>query len=273
METSNPLWHFDTLEALTAILQPDPDVLALVVYGSCATPEFDIWSDIDILILLQEDALENFFPTTDWLEHFSRVYAYEQFQDEFKAVTRACFEDMRRIDIIFTTEAALAQVDIWPRNPMQSGMLTLFSRSTMVDEVVGQFYKPKPLRTYPSDKFEELTRGFRFKSMMCTYKVVRGDLLIALHLALDLVRDTCVVAFLLRDRAEGTDFHKDGSTAGGYIQALQTIASPFSAAGILDIIERANIIFAELTLEWDPNYTTSHQPLLDWIESARGELK
>jgi len=245
MDTPNPLWHSATIEALAAHLQPDPDILALVVYGSCATPEYDSWSDIDILIVLKEGATQKFFPSMDWLEDFGQVYAYEQYPGEDKSVTRVCFEDMRRIDIIFTTEAALAQVDIWPRNPIQAGMLTLFSRSPVVDEIADQFYKPKPLRTYPHDKFEELVRGVRFKSMMSTYKVVRGDLLIALHLALDLVRDTCVVAFLLRDRAEGTDFHKDGSTAERYIQELQTIAAPFSAHGILDIIERANNLFTK----------------------------
>ena len=272
MENQKHLWHSATLEALTTRLQPNPDVLALVVYGSCATPEYDIWSDIDILIVLEEGDLHKFFPSMDWLEYFGQVYAYEQYPGDLKSVTRVCFDDMRRIDIIFTTEAALSQVEIWPRNPMQAGMLTLFSRSPVVDEVAGQFYKPKPPRDYPQNEFEALARGVRFKSMMSTYKVVRGDLLIALHLALDLVRDTCVIAFLLRDRAEGTDFHKDGSTVERYIQELQTLAAPFSASGILDIIERSNKIFTKLAHEWNPAYKTNPLPILDWIELAREEI-
>lgn len=272
MEDQKHLWHTATLEALTAHLQPDPGVLALVVYGSLATPECDAWSDIDVLIVLQEGALEKFFPSLDWLQHFGNIYAYEQYPGEEKSITRVCFDDMRRIDIIFTTEAALAQVEIWSRNPIQAGMLTLFSRSPVVDEVAGQFYTPKPPRKYPPEKFEALVRGMRFKSMMSTYKVVRGDLLIALHLALDLVRDTCVIAFLLRDRAEGTDFHKDGSTVERYIQELQTLAAPFSASGILDIIERSNKIFTKLAHEWNPAYKTNPLPILDWIELAREEI-
>jgi hypothetical protein len=108
--------------------------------------------------------------------------------------------------------------------------------------------------------------------MLAVYKVARDDLLIALHLALDLVRDCAVLGMVLRDRAEGSDFHKTGGIGNHYVQQLQRTRKPYSASGILDRIEAVTTLFETLAQEWSPDYVPDSQPILDWIAAARDAL-
>ena len=48
-----------------------------------------------------------------------------------------------------------------------------------------------------NDAFEALTNGFWFKAIVAVQKVVRGDLLVALHLSLELAQECCVLAMML----------------------------------------------------------------------------
>lgn len=102
-----------------------------------------------------------------------------------------------------------------------------------------------------------------------TEKVVRDDLLIALHLALDLVRDCCVLGMLLRDRAEGTNHHRHGGIGNIFVAQLRTTARPFDAAGILDSVEQSSILFDSLAAQWSDEYKEHRRPLVAAINRAR----
>jgi predicted nucleotidyltransferase len=53
METD--LWHETTLQRLTIMLQSDPGVLTLAVFGSYLRPEvLDVWSDLDLLLVVDD---------------------------------------------------------------------------------------------------------------------------------------------------------------------------------------------------------------------------
>src|SRR6187551_1052653 len=101
------------LDDLIAYLEPNEDVLGLLLFGSLSKPEFqaDDWSDIDVLVVLKEGKLGSFFPAVDWIDHFGRLYTYSQSSDDFKFTTRACFETLNRVDFVFTTERQLAEID------------------------------------------------------------------------------------------------------------------------------------------------------------------
>jgi hypothetical protein len=119
----------------------------------------------------------------------------------------------------------------------------------------------------------ELVRDFRFKSMQAVYKVVRGDLLIALHLTQDLIRDCCVLGMMLRDRETGTNIHKHGGAGNQLAAQLEVARKPFTSMGILDSIEKSNEIFEKLAVEWSSEYQESRERLLSWIEKARVEVR
>jgi len=265
------LWHEGMLNNLISYLEPNEDILGLLLFGSCSKPEFhyDYWSDIDILLVVKNNKIDKFFPTIEWTNFLGRLYTYSQSSDEFKCTTRVCFENFNRIDFVITTEAKLTKVNSWSSVPFASGTKILFSRSKVVDEIANQKHYQKKISLSTEDQFLEMVRNFRFKSMLAVYKVVRNDLLIALHLAQDLIRDCSVLGMMLRDRATGTTIHKHGGTGNQLVAQLEITQKPFTSIGILDSIKESNEVFEKLAREWSSKYQENRQLLLDWIEKAK----
>ena len=267
-------WQEKMLDDLSSYLEADKDVLGLLLFGSFSRRESrpDTWSDIDVLVVVTDNSLNRFFPTIDWLNSFGKLYTYSQSADDFKCTTRACFENFNRIDFMITTESKAAEIRKWPDVPFYSGVRVIFSRSEVIDEIVAQKQYQQSFPTLSEEEFLKIVRDFRFKSMLAVYKVVRSDLLIGLHLALDLIRDCCVLGMLLRDRAMRTTIHKDGGAGNQLVAQLDVTRKPFTSLGILDSIKESNEVFEKLAYEWSSNYQENRQPLLDWIEQAKAEL-
>ena len=104
------------------------------------------------------------------------------------------------------------------------------------------------------------------------HKVVRDDRLIALHLALDLVRDCCVLGMMLRDRLEGTHIHREGGIGNTVVADLQNTHADYTRNGILDIIEQSAVQFDRLASEWSEAYAHKRAPLIEWIGQIRRTL-
>lgn len=261
------MWHELTLRDISGLLASNPDVLVLAVVGSGAQGRLDAWSDLDLLMVVQPDALRSYYPSLAWLAPAGAIYAFEQNENEFRSVSRVCFADMRRIDLLVTTEEALQRVDHWPRIPFAGGSRIIFSRSAIADAVLSHTYRPA-LPVVSETAFEELVNGFLFKAMLATNKVVRGDLLVAVHLSLDLLRDCAVLALWARDRAEGRT-HGHGNSGSETMQRLQRVQRPFTPIGVLDGIQASARLFDELAGVWSPAYGAQSEPLLEWIGAAR----
>ena len=161
------LWQDSMLDDLKSSLEANEDVLGLLLFGSWSNAEAarDEWSDIDVLVVVKNDALERFFPVLDWLAPFGRLYTFNQSGDDFKRTTRVCFEDFNRIDFVIITEESLSKVDTWPSVPFFSSRKIVFSRSSILDEIDrrGQFLHN--FAPAAEARFLELVRDFRFKSM------------------------------------------------------------------------------------------------------------
>lgn len=266
-------WHESMLDNLISYLGPNEDVLGLLLFGSCSKQEShcDDWSDLDILLVVKNDKLDKFFPSVEWITSFGRLYTYSQSSDDFKSVTRVCFENFSRIDFVITSEEKLADVDRWPGVPFFSGARLFLSRSDVVDQIASRRSFPYALSLRTDDQFLEMVRNFRFKSMQAVYKVVRNDLLVALHLAQDLIRDCCVLGMMLRDRATGMNIHKHGGSGNQLVAQLESTQEPFTPYGILESIKESSEIFEKLAGAWSSTYQENRQ-LLDWIEKAKVEL-
>ncbi len=117
--------------------------------------------------------------------------------------------------------------------------------------------------------FAELQRDFWFKGVVATTKVVRGDPLIALHLALDMLRDCCVLAMVLRDRATGTTIHRDSPLGREAVQHIAPLGRPLASGDILSLVEQAAIAFDDLAGRWSSGYAARRGPLLRAIAHAR----
>jgi predicted nucleotidyltransferase len=266
-------WQESMVDELRSRLEPNQDLLGLLLFGSCSKPEWthDPWSDVDVLVVVKNNAMDTFFPTVAWIAVFGDLYSYAQSSDEFKSTTRVCFENFNRIDFVITTEEKLARVNDWPSVPFFSGTRILISRSTVVDEIARQRLYPHQFEPATEDRFLDLVREFRFKSMQAIYKVVRHDLLIALHLTQDLIRDCCVLEMMLRDRETGTNIHRHGGIGNPFVAELEVTQKPFTAIGILDSIAASNEVFENLACEWSTDYQEKRHLLQAWIEKAKLE--
>ncbi len=250
-------------------LQADAAVIAIAMMGSLIQERQDAWSDLDLLIVVEESVRDRFYPTLAWLQPFGGVFACEQSSSPFASVTRVCFEDFRRLDCVITTEAALLRLTEWPQVPFWSGTQLLFSRSDAVTEILARMHERPHPGAFTSEQFRQMHQRFWFGGVAATAKVVRGDLLIALHLALDLLRDCCVLAMLLRDRKTGAVIHRESALGQAFVARLASASQPFTASGILSMIEKAAIAFDELSSQWSPDYEAHCQPLLQALDRAR----
>lgn len=263
-------WHEATLRQMHDLLRADPAVALLAVVGSGALDQLDDWSDLDALLVVESDALERYFPSLAWLEPLGRIYAFEQHRGEVSATARVCFEDLRRLDLIVTTEAALTRPAARQSLPLADGSRVLFARTPAVEAVLAGSQPPSP-PLVPDETFETLANGFWFKGVVAVQKVVRGDLLVALHLGLELIQECCVLAMMLRDRETGTTRHR-GGIGNRAVAELEPTRHPYTAAGILDGIEQSGIAFDRLAARWDAAYRARRHPLLAWVAAARQAL-
>jgi hypothetical protein len=264
-----PGWQQAMMEQLTRHLERDPEVRALAVFGSAAEPGPDRWSDIDALLVVAEGARDRFHPALDWLKPFGELSAWDQSAHAFAAVTRACFADFRRVDFLITTEAALERWEEWPRVSFWNGSRLLFSRSPRAEAVLARtFPRPQPA-LMTAERFQAMANGFWFKGMLALVKVMRDDRLIALHLALEMLQECCVLGMLLRDRAEGTDHHRHGGAGNEVAALLEAARLPHTTAGLLDTLEQAALAFDQLAARWSDEYRAQREPLLSWIREAR----
>ncbi|HET8631871.1 MAG TPA: nucleotidyltransferase domain-containing protein [Thermomicrobiales bacterium] len=267
-------WQEGLARELAALLEPDAGVRALALFGSAARggEACDAWSDVDALVVVDGRARERFYPAPGWLRQLGDLYAWDQSAGEFAATTRVCFRDLRRLDLVIATEAALARIADWPRVPFWGGVRVLFSRSAVADHALaGPFARPAPPLLTP-EEYAALANRFWFKATLAVGKVARGDLLIALHLALDLVRDCCVLGMVLRDRETGTAHHREGGSGNEVVAGLAGAAQPYTAAGILESVEQSAVAFDRLARRWSAGYREQRGPLLALIERARRTL-
>lgn len=197
-------WQESMLDDLFSYFNSQEDVLGLLLFGSLSSPEFhpDEWSDIDVLVVVKDGKIDEYFPAVGWIAYFGPLYAYSQSADDFKCTTRACFENFNRIDFVLTTEEKLAEIHKWFGIPFSSGVKVMFSRSKMIDEIADRQFVRNLTSPATQEQFLDLVRSFRFKSMLAVYKVIRYDLQIALHPAQDLVRDCYVLAMMLRETGQ-----------------------------------------------------------------------
>ena len=268
------LWQIKTLEQLKDLLQSFETVQAAIVVGSLANDatQIDDWSDVDLVVVVSEEAIGQFFPEADWLTPITSIYATSWSQDPPRCTLRVCFIDMRRLDLIFVPDFAFDDPDSWNLNPFQAGYHILFSRSTFIDQALSQGISVAPSMSDSEHQFLAMSNPFWFKGTLAVYKVVRNDLLIALHLALDLVSDCLVLRMMLRDRAEGTSHHRIGGEGNEFVTRMNDQSREYSATGILSMIENSGRLFDELAKEWSFDYQARRFPLLDWAMEARNYL-
>lgn len=270
----NDLWQAAMLEQLQLHLEPDGRVLAAVLLGSLAQANLktDTWSDIDLLLVVDDDASENFYPVVGWLEAFGQLYTYEQSASDLGGVTRACFTDLRRVDFTIAPASKFRRVEKWKATKFWQAYKIVFSKVDWVEQLLSQEFPEPPLPNISPAQFERLSNSFWFKAVLAVNKVKRDDLLIALHLTLDLQRDCLLLAMWLRDRATGTTYHRNGGIFNQVINELNDKGFAYTPSGILSDIAHTAEVFDKLAAQWSPEYKARSQPLIEWVDFTLNSL-
>ena len=267
-------WQEQAIDELQNLLRSRDEVLALALFGSTllSDRQLDSWSDVDCLLVVGEEAYSHFFPSTDWLRSLGELFTHQHSESASHGTLRVCFVDFRRIDFVISTPSRLDRLSEWPNVPFWGGVRLLFSRSPKITELLLRAW-PSPTITLPSaSQFDEMVDHFWFKAMLAGYKLVRDDRLIALHLALDLVRDCCVVGMMLRDQLEGTNIHREGGFGNGIVADLESAHADYTPDGILAMIEQSAVQFDRLAAERSETYAQKGPPLIEWLRLIRGRL-
>lgn len=207
--------------------------------GSVAAGLHDSWSDLDVRLTVRAGSIGAFFPETAWLERYGPLYCIVQQVQPDCFVTRAVFEDLRRLDVfVFELDRTLGQ-EGW--------------------EEACEFVAKDRSRQHPGDEFW-------FSAVEAVVKVARDDLLGAADVALALSRQALALALdlrELRDRAIGNEWAS---------HVLADDASLGEPAGALDHISRAATMFEGLQRLAIPAYSSRRRVLDDLIRQVRCDV-
>lgn len=268
---SQPVDRSKSLAQVHTLLADDADVLALVLYGSLvhssAAP--DVSSDIDLLVIVADDAYNRFCSSEEWLAPLGTIFGFEHHVHAYTNTLRVCFTDFRRFDFVIATRSAALAMEEWFHTPRR-GRRVLFVHDPETAAMLEGNYGPRELTLLSDAGFETLVNGFWFKSVVIVNKLMRGDMLVALHLARDIVQDCLIMALHLRDRdiAMGRGDHRWDTV----LRKLETTQHPHDAAGILDSIKAAAKVFDQLASNWSVSYVPRSNLFQAWLDSIQGEL-
>lgn len=265
-------WQSQSVPKLTNLLWDYPSIQAVLQYGSAARHDesLDRWSDVDILIVADALTVDRLTSDVEWTTPLGLLFAWEVFPSEVKTVLRLCFQDFSRFDLVFTTAEHLTRIDDWGRAQLSGAIEMLFCRDSRVLPWLAPRLDP-PTPVGPSaTEFAAMVHRFWFCVSVAVTKIVRDDLLIALHLTQETSQTCLVLRMILRDRETGTSHHRTGGSGNDLVLTMNALNHiGYDAQGLLDRLSFTAQLFDTLAAAWDPNYVVKADVALVWIQSAR----
>jgi len=266
-----PTWHARIVEHLSQLFGKEPDARAFVLSGSLAAAEVqeDVWSDVDAQIILADHALDRYYLSIAWLYPFGRLVGVERHENHLTRTLRVCLEGFQRFDLVFIAESALQNPSLWDRNPFHPSCVVVWSKLPDLETCIASLPLPAEYQDVPREEIERMVDEFWFKAAVAIAKVVRNDLLIGLHLALDLTRDSLVLQMIRRDREKRTTIHRTGGWGNELVARFSWNGQEGSGEEILNLIRLSCEIFEKLASEILPSYNQRGLLLFPSIESAK----
>ncbi|WP_328291200.1 aminoglycoside 6-adenylyltransferase [Kineococcus sp. NBC_00420] len=257
-------WHQQLLDIARQAALDDEQVIELRVHGSAADPAaelLDVWSDVDLAVLLDPAADATF--AAAWPTLFGEPWALTRHQDGELHVQRVVYDDGRRLDLVSSSEPTVLPI----------GRLLHQRSSTLPQQV--PFAKPGdsgPNVTRVSAVADEVM-DVRFTAALAVVKLARADLLIGFHLGLELVRCCLVQAMVLRDRDTGTSSHRFGGPRNEAVAQLEAVRRhPWTAAGGIALVLEAAQVYDDLAVQLEPGYVSDWSGLHALAQQAYTHL-
>ena len=270
-------WQNRVVARLSRLFEKDPDVQAFVLSGSLAKPEghADVWSDVDVKIILVDHVLDRYHQSTEWLAPFGQILGVEKHVHPLTRTLRVCLDSFQRIDLTFIAASAVRPAPaVWPASSPElihfhPSDRVVWSRLPELEARVAALPVPVVYQEVSDAEIDGMADAFWFKAAVATAKVVRNDLLIGFHLALDLARTCLVLQMIRRDRRAQTTIHRTGGWGNEVVECLFPLHEDGSTQEILSLIQRSCEVFDELALQLSSNYSPRGHLLFPSIEAAR----
>lgn len=264
-------WQEESLSGLSTFFRRDRRVRALVLTGSMATPgaTVDDWSDVDLKIILAAAALPEYYDSVAWVARFGELLASDRVESDYGKTLRLCLTPFRRFDLTFIPESVLKTAATLRSNPFGGNRRIVWSRLPKLNCLIASIPPPAPFVDPSGAQLRKIAEDFWFKAAIAIAKAARRDLLVALHLALDLQRDCLLLQMLLRDRRLGTNVHRFGGWGDDIVAELMPRRRRKGSQQVLDVIERACACFDALSGRISPDYAARTPKFKDAMERAR----
>jgi predicted nucleotidyltransferase len=140
------VWKEKSLEEVLNFFKKEDGVNVLILIGSFANEgaKTDEWSDLDFVIICEDEVINGFIDCTDWLDAFGTIFAIERNKLGNGRVLRVCFEDFKRLDFLFIPFAAFGESFSWKDNPFRDGYKVLFSQIAGLESLIDKIQIGKP---------------------------------------------------------------------------------------------------------------------------------
>jgi hypothetical protein len=264
-------WQSRAVEQLSQLFEGDPDARALVLTGSLADAEVeaDAWSDVDMKVVLADRSVDRYYRSLAWLQPFGQLVGMERHEGQAAKTLRVCLDGFKRFDLVFVPQSALHSSSSKNYNLFSQPYAVIWSRLPRLGAQIASLSSPAGHPDISDIEIERLADQFWFKAAATIAKVVRNDLLIGFHLALDLTRDCLVLQMLRRDREMGTQVHRIGGWGNELVDRFFEEGQGGSPLRILNLITQSCETFDDLASRLSSSYTPRGPFLLSAIESAR----
>ncbi|MGC9394138.1 MAG: aminoglycoside 6-adenylyltransferase [Anaerolineae bacterium] len=264
-------WQTHALEQLGQYFAAEPDARAFVLTGSLAKADIepDFWSDIDAKIILADQAIDRYYASLAWLQPFGQLIGVERHAGPSTKTLRVCLEGFQRFDLVFIPESALQSLKAEDEPLFRQPCTIIWSRLPGLEKYIAPYPASIIYEDVADATVANMADHFWFKAAVAITKVMRNDLLIGLHLALDLARDCLVLQMLRRDRALRTTIHRTGGWGNAWVEQFSWDSQECSKVKTLDLIIRSCTSFDELAAMLSPGYTARWPLLSPAIAHAR----
>ena len=268
--SSNRKWQQMLLDDLSASLRAEEVVKALFLTGSLAddTLAVDEWSDVDLTAIVADDAIAGLFSCASWLERHGEVIGLGRHDSPEAKTLRVCLAPCRRADISLVPESVLEDQKGDDNTPATRAHALLWSKVPQIGPHLSGLFPRPAFSAIPIQDVATIVESFCVKASIAIAKTVRNDLLIGLHLALDLARDCLVLQMHRRDRDKGTNIHRFGGFGNDVVARLYPGTGGASPLEILKLVERSAKVLDELAPDLLPAYKPRAKLLLPGIRQA-----
>ena len=268
-------WQTGAVEQLSRLFEGDPDARTFVLAGSLADPqvETDFWSDVDVKVILADQAVDRYYLSAAWLHPYGQMIGLERHEDLFTKTLRVCLDGFRRFDLVFVPESTWHNPSSWEHQLFRQPYTVIWSRLPDLEQML-EAHIASPLSSaieqdISSAELEQMADQFWYRASAAIARVARNDLLIGLHLALDMARDCLMLQMIRRDRVKKTRIHRTGGWGNELVARFAWDNQECSPRKILDLVARSGEIFDGLASGLSSSYNSRGPRLYTAIERAR----